>query len=84
MANTLLDYFKTAVGNRCSSTKYLNRQFLAVFISEYNAAKRTGNNDFSQTAKTDFYTKNGGAYCVFLEEWTIYKSAMEKLKAAWG
>lgn len=84
MANTLLGYFKTAISNKCSSTKYFNRQFLAVFISEYNAAKRTGINDFTETQKTDFYNKNGGAYCVFLEEWNIYKNAMEKLAAAWG
>lgn len=99
MANTLLGYFKDALKKQNESTKYFNRDFLAKFIHAYNTAVANEKNgidtryyidgvmlfhEWDQVYASDFYNKNSCAYCVFLQEWHTYKTAMEKLKAAWG
>lgn len=81
--NTLLSYFKYQLlkaGRR--DLKYFNKAFLETFISDYNASKAAGAADYTATAATDFYIKNGGNYCAFLEIWNDYKSGMERLNDA--
>ena len=79
--NTLLGYFKSGLDRQHCSIKYFNRAFLAVFITEYNDSKKNGVASYEKTKTTDFYIKNGSAYCVFLELWNEYKTAMERAKA---
>lgn len=80
-ANTLLGYFKDGLARQHCTTKYFNRAFLGVFITEYNESKKNGVASYEKTKTTDFYIKNGGSYCVFLELWNEYKNAMERAKA---
>lgn len=79
--NTLLGYFKSGLDRQHCSIKYFNRAFLAVFITEYNESKKNGIANYPKTKETDFYIKNGGSYCVFLELWHEYKQGMERAKA---
>jgi len=81
--NTLLGYFKNGLVNNHCSIRYFNRAFLAVFITEYNASKQSGIADYTKTKTTDFYNKNSSAYCVFLELWNEYRTAMDRIKAAY-
>ena len=80
---TLLGYFKYQLlkAGR-ADIRYFNRAFLKTFIADYNASKAAGVADYTATAATDFYIKNSGSYCTFLEIWNEYKSGMERLKAA--
>lgn len=81
--NSLLGYFKYQLlkaGRQ--DIKYFNRAFLNTFMNDYNASKAGGVADYTATAATDFYNKNSGTYCAFLEIWNDYKSGMERLKAA--
>lgn len=98
MANTLLSYFKDNLKKEHASTKHFNRDFLGVFCKAYNDIKRqdesesgiiyTTVNGITTAAawlpvyETKFYKDNGGSYCVFLELWTEYRTAMDKLTAA--
>ncbi len=79
--NTLLGYFKNGLVNNHCSIRYFNRAFLAVYITEYNESKKSGIADYTKTKTTDFYNKNSTAYCVFLELWHEYKTALERIKA---
>lgn len=52
--------------------RYFNEKFYAAFVKDYR--KSIQNNidgidteEFRRTKQTDFYNKNSGAYCVFLE-----------------
>ena len=76
---TLLSFFRYNVGLQCESIKYLNNSFLRAFIADYNETVKTGLPVYHRTQATDFYIKNGGAYCVFLEAWSSYKEGMKKL-----
>lgn len=81
MKNTLLGYFKTGLVNQHCTTKYFNRAFLAIFITEYNESTKNGIANYEKTKTTRFYNDNSGAYCVFLELWHEYKTLMENAKA---
>lgn len=78
--NTLLGYFKNALVSRGESTKYLNRDFLAVFITEYNDSHKNGTANYPKTKQTDFYNKNSCAYCEFLSIFEEYRAGMDRLK----
>ena len=78
--NTLLGYFKSGLARQGESTKYLNREFLAIFITEYNESHKNGKANYPKTKQTDFYSKNSCAYCVFLELFEEYKRGMERMK----
>lgn len=52
--------------------RYFNEKFYATFVKDYR--KSIQNNidgidteEFRETKQTDFYNKNSGAYCAFLE-----------------
>lgn len=79
--NTLLGYFKSGLDRQHCSIKYFNREFLAIFITEYNESKKNGVANYEKTKTTRFYNENGGSYCVFLELWNEYKQGMERAKA---
>ena len=79
--NTLLGYFKSGLDLQHCSIKYFNREFLAIFITEYNESKKSGIANYEKTKTTRFYNDNGGSYCVFLELWHEYKQGMECAKA---
>ena len=79
--NTLLGYFKSGLDRQHCSIKYFNRAFLAVFITEYNESKKNGVANYEKTKTTDFYIKNGSAYCVFLELWNEYKTLTARATA---
>ena len=76
--NTLLGYFKNALAERGESTKYLNRAFLAVFITEYNDSHKNGAANYPKTKQTDFYNKNSCAYCEFLSIFEEYRASMNR------
>ena len=76
--NTLLSYFKYQLARRGYSVKYFSRDFLATFISEYNASHKNGFASYPDTIKSDFYNKNGGSYCAFLEIHAEYNAAIRK------
>lgn len=78
--NTLLGYFKSNLANQHCSTKYLNREFLAIFITEYNESVKNDCANYPKTKMTKFYNDNSTSYCVFLELWYEYKANMERLK----
>lgn len=79
-----------------SSLKYFNRDFLNAYIKAYNERKRNIENgtavlfdengivtlpEYKDVHKTDFYIKNGTAYCAFCEawaEWQELKKAFNK------
>ena len=79
-ANTLLGYFKDALARRGVSTKYLNRDFLGRYITEYKENKRTGRANYPRTMETKFYQLNGPGYCAFVEEYNVYREAMDRAK----
>lgn len=90
MANTLLSYFKDNLKAQGESTKYLNRDFLAVYVHAYNERKKNIESgiyyeygsreyEYNPVFNTRFYKDNSTAYCVFLELWHGYKAAMERL-----
>lgn len=81
MAATLLGYFKDNIKNAGRNTKYFNRAFLNTFIEDYNRSHAAGVADYTATAKTDFYIKNGGSYCTFLELWSEYKNGINYLNS---
>ena len=77
-APTLLGYFKAGLTRNGCSLRYFNRAFLNAYITDY----KRGDRDYSATQATDFYRKNGCAYCVFLELYADYRQAMDRLTAA--
>jgi len=79
--NTLLGYFKAGLAREGESTKYFNRDFLAVYLREYAESKKAGRANYPETKKTRFYNDNSCAYCVFLELHYEYEKGMEKLRA---
>ena len=82
MANTLLSYYKDALKRRGASPKYLNRDFLAVFLAEYKASCAAGRACYEKTMQTKFYNKNSTAYCEFLEIHNEYENGMNRIRAA--
>lgn len=78
--NTLLGYFKTAIAKQGESTKYFNRDFLAIYLSEYKESKKNGIANYPKTKETRFYNDNSTAYCVFLEAHYEYEKGMERLR----
>ena len=78
MANTLLGYFKEALQKRGESAKYLNRDFLARYITEYNESHRTGRANYPRTMETKFYQLNSCAYCEFLSIYEEYREMMDR------
>lgn len=80
-SNTLLGYFKNGLTKGHYSTKYLNRDFLNTFISEYNASMDAGIANYPRTKETKFYKENSCAYCAFLELWNEYKNGMNYAKS---
>ncbi len=76
--NTLLSYFKYQLARRGCSVKYFSREFLATYLRDYNASRKNGFASYADTIKSDFYNKNGGAYCVFLEIHAEYAAAFNK------
>jgi hypothetical protein len=79
--NTLLGYFKNAIAKQGKSTKYFNRDFLAVYLEEYKQSKKQGFASYPKTKETKFYNLNSTAYCVFLEAHCEYEKGMERLRA---
>lgn len=79
MSTTLLGYLKTQLINAGATTKYFNRYFLTVFLTEYHESHRSGVANYEKTKTTDFYTKNSGSYCVFLEVYNEYREMMDRL-----
>ena len=79
--NTLLGYFKNSLSKQCSSIKYFNRDFLGRYIAAYNESHKSGVADYSRIYDTDFYKKNGSAYCVFLEIYADYRKKMDRAAA---
>lgn len=62
--------------------RYFNEKFYATFVEDYRKAIKNSIDgidaeEFKETKQTDFYNKNSGAYCVFLElffsEWNLQK-----------
>ena len=78
--NTLLGYFKTAIAKQGESTKYFNRDFLAIYLHEYAESKKNGIANYPKTKETKFYNDNSTAYCVFLEAHYEYEKGMERLR----
>lgn len=78
--NTLLGYFKAALASRGESTKYLNRDFLAVYFAEYRESMKNNRASYPETQKTKFYTENGSGYCTFLEVHSDYEKGMNRLR----
>lgn len=84
-ANTLLGYFKDALARRgVSSTKYLNREFLAIYIAERNESHKLGYAHYPRTVQTKFYNLNSTAYCEFLEVYEEYRRMMDRINARYG
>ena len=75
--NTLLGYFKSGLDRNHCSIKYFNREFLAIFISEYNDSKKNGVANYEKTKTTRFYNENGCSYCVI-------SGTMERIQARHG
>ena len=93
MSNTLLGYFKNALKAEGYSAKYLNRDFLAKYITAYNERGRNIKRgifyeygapeyEYNKVFTTDFYTKNSGSYTRFIEHWHGYKKGMALLDKA--
>ena len=70
---TLLGYFKEQLEKRGESTKYLNREFLAVYITERNESHKNGIANYPKTKETKFYNLNSCAYCEFLSIYEDYR-----------
>lgn len=52
--------------------RYFNEKFYTAFVKDYrksiqNNIDGTDAEEFRETKQTDFYNKNSGAYCAFLE-----------------
>lgn len=87
-ANTLTGFYKQALENAGYKPRYFTRKFLLAYI---DANKRRAENiangvyidyaapdyEYRDIMRTDFYTKNGGAYCKFIELYAIYKNAFK-------
>lgn len=72
--------------------RYFNEEFYAAFVEDYR--KSIQNNidgidaeEFRETKQTDFYNKNSGAYCVFLElfysGWNLQEFCCSYYTDAW-
>ena len=71
----MLSFFKDQLKKEGRNTRYFNREFLAIFIYAYN------HGDYTRVVNTEFYQKNGGTYCRFLELFEKYKAAINHLKS---
>lgn len=81
MAATLLGYFRDNLKAEGRSAKYLNREFLAIFITEYNESHKSGIANYSKTATTRFYNLNSTSYCRFLELYNDYRKGIDTYNA---
>lgn len=79
--NTLLGYFKDGLRAHGESSKYLTREFLGIFITEYKESHKTGVANYEKTKTTKFYNLNSCGYCVFLSLYEDYQAAMDRLTA---
>lgn len=79
---TVYQEIKLELSAKCDSTKYFNKQFLTDFLEAEKSFKanqergidntyRVGNirytHEYDKIYTSEFYQKNGGTYCVFLE-----------------
>ena len=92
MSTTLYGYFRDAIRNSGHKTTYFNRAFLAEYIAAYKARAAhieqgicteygTPDYEYNDVFNTDFYNKNGAAYCAFIEAWHGYRVGMDLLNA---
>jgi hypothetical protein len=79
-SNTLLGYYKAAIARQGGSTKYLDRAFLATFLTEYRDSVENNRASYTETQKTKFYKENGASYCLFLEIHNDYENGMKRLR----
>ena len=91
---TLLSWYKYNLIESGNTTKYFNREFLAKYLTAYKTAIEAAekgidlyytdengilkNSAYNEVFKTDFYNKNSGAYCAFLEIHARTKAAFAK------
>ncbi len=79
---TLYQQIKTELSARRENTRYFNKQFLLDYLEaekQYRVNRKNGidntyeldnvtyTREYDKIYTSDFYRKNGGAYCVFLE-----------------
>jgi hypothetical protein len=89
----MLNYseMKKAIQHKRESSQYFTAEFYDTFIAEYRQTVNdiiNGNKSehYLSTKQSDFYNKNSGAYCVFLE---IFENSLPKFRVdyytdAWG
>lgn len=76
--NVKEDYaiLRRALAGRVSSLRYFTREFLLIFEEDYITAVREKSTSYvlayERTHATDFYNKNGTAYCEFLSLFYSY------------
>lgn len=66
---------KELLKSKRQNTRYFNRKTFGIILSDIKAANKIFDDGgdvqafykTSKTSKTNFYTKNGGAYCTMLE-----------------
>lgn len=88
---TLYQQIKAELSAERESIKYFNKQFLTDYIEAKRAFIANRKNDIDNTYEldnvtythefdkiyaSDFYRKNGGAYCVFLEIMNDHKEVI--------
>lgn len=64
---------KKRLKGKIKNLAYFTDDFYSVFIEDYRHAvissiNKTKQEEYQKTKKTEFYLKNGGSYCQFLEE----------------
>lgn len=79
---TLYQQIKAELSARRENTRYFNKQFLLDYMEaekQFKANRKNGidntyqdgniwyTHEYDKIYTSDFYRKNGGAYCVFLE-----------------
>ncbi len=79
---TLYQQIKAELSARRENTRYFNKQFLLDYLEaeiQYRVNRKNGidntyefdnvtyTREYDKIYTSDFYRKNGGAYCVFLE-----------------
>lgn len=68
-------FYMNRLNTKCHNTKYFTKKFFEQFLKDNETAYQVlidGGDvqefwKHSETARSRFYTQNGGAYCVFLE-----------------
>lgn len=87
---TFYQQIKAELSAKRENTKYFNKQFLTDYIeakrafianrkngidNTYQLENVTYTHEFDKVYSSEFYRKNGGAYCAFLEIMTDHKEA---------